>query len=274
MEGKSVIFEQMVGISAIPILVDSTDNEVIVNTVKSIAPTFGAIQLEDIAAPQCFEIEKRLQTELKIPVLHDDQHGTAVVVLAVLLTLAKRIDLKLTTCRIGIIGLGAAGLGISRLLFAFGAKEILGTDIRADAVQRFQGLGGRASNLDGVMAEADVVITTTGVPGLIKPETVRHGQTILALSNPDPEIDPEVAMANGARFAADGRTINNALAFPGLFKGALEADATSFTDAMQIAAAVAISGQTKADNLVPSILDREVHKAVAQAVAYAWKKAQ
>jgi malate dehydrogenase (oxaloacetate-decarboxylating) len=270
MEGKSVIFEQMVGISAIPILIDSIDSEVIVDTVKRIAPTFGAIQLEDIAAPQCFEVEQKLQRELKIPVLHDDQHGTAVVVLGALLTIARRMELKLSSCRLGIIGLGAAGFGIARLLLAFGVKEIIGTDIRADAVSRFEGIGGKASDLRGVMAGGDVILATTGVPGLIKGDMVRSGQTILALSNPDPEIDPEIAKSQGARFAADGRTINNALAFPGLFKGALKAGASRFTNAMQIAAAVAIAGQTKADNLVPSILDPEVHAAVALAVAYAW----
>lgn len=272
MEGKSVIFDQMVGISAIPILIDSMDSQVVIDTVLGIAPTFGAIQLEDIAAPQCFDIEEKLREKLSIPVLHDDQHGTAVVVLAVLLTIARRTDLKLSACRVGIIGLGAAGFGISRLLFAFGVKEILGADIKSEAVKRFQGMGGRPSDLEGVMAEADVVIATTGVPGLIKPELVRHGQTILALSNPDPEIDADIAKENGARFAADGRTINNALAFPGLFRGALDAEATRFTDAMQIAAALAINGQTKVDNLVPSILDKEVHAAVASAVAYAWTK--
>ncbi|PWU01706.1 MAG: NAD-dependent malic enzyme 1 [Candidatus Melainabacteria bacterium] len=271
MEGKAVIFEQMVGISAIPILIESTETNVVVQTVKNIASTFGAIQLEDIAAPQCFEIEQQLQNDLNIPVLHDDQHATAVVVLGVLLTIAKRIDLKLSACRVGVIGLGAAGFGISRLLRAFGVKELVGTDIRPDAIKRFEVLGGRASDLQGVMGLADVVIATTGVPGLIKPEYVRRGQTILALSNPDPEIDPDLAKASGARFAADGRTINNALAFPGLFKGALTAGATRFTEVMQIAAAVAIAGQTKADNLVPSILDPEAHAAVASAVAFAWK---
>lgn len=271
MEGKSVIFEQMVGISAIPILIDSTDTQVIVDTVKNIAPTFGAIQLEDIAAPQCFEVEERLQGELDIPVLHDDQHGTAVVVLGVLLTIAKRMDLQLSACRVGIIGLGAAGYGIGRLLYAYGVKELVGTDIRPDALKRFEKLGGTSDDLKGVMAKSEIVIATTGVPGLVKPELVRSGQTILALSNPDPEIDPEIAKQRGAIFAADGRTINNALAFPGLFKGALTVGATRFTDVMQVAAAVAIAGQTKADNLVPSILDPEVHAAVASAVAYAWR---
>jgi malate dehydrogenase (oxaloacetate-decarboxylating) len=270
MEGKSVIFEQTVGISGIPILIDSTDIDTIVNTVLQIAPTFGAIHLEDIAAPECFEIELRLQEKLSIPVLHDDQHGTAVVVLGALLSLSKRMDLKLRDCRVGVIGLGAAGTAISRLLLSFGVKELIGTDLRQDALSRLEKAGGKAANLDGVMGGADIVLATTGVPGLIRPEMVRHGQIILALSNPDPEIDPEIAKRNGARFAADGRTINNALAFPGLFRGALTSGATRFTDEMKIAAATAIAGQTKFDDIVPSILDPQVHEAVARAVAKAW----
>jgi malate dehydrogenase (oxaloacetate-decarboxylating) len=271
MEGKSVIFEQMVGISGIPILVDSNDPKVVIETIRSIAPTFGAIQLEDIAAPMCFEIEQRLQETLSIPVLHDDQHATAAVVLACLMTISKRTDIKIHDCRVGIIGLGAAGIGISKLLLAYGVKEIFGTDLREEAMQRLQALNGKAVTLAEVMSASDIVICTTGVPNLIKPEMIRYGQVILALSNPDPEIDPELAKQAGALFAADGRTINNALAFPGLFKGALQSAATKFTDEMKIAAAVAIAGQTKADNLVPSILEKEVHVAVATAVASAWK---
>jgi malate dehydrogenase (oxaloacetate-decarboxylating) len=269
MEGKSVLYEQLVGISAVPILIESGDVNVIVDTVKSIAPTFGAIHLEDIAAPECFEIEQRLQDELPIPVLHDDQHATAVVVLAALLTMTQRMGIDLASCAVGIIGLGAAGAGISDLLKAFGVKNRLGTDLRQDAMKRFSERGGKSTDLNGVMRESDVVVATTGVPGLIKPDMVKKGQVILALSNPDPEIDPETAIKHGAQYAADGRTINNALAFPGLFRGALKSGASSFTDAMKVAAAQAISGQTKMDNLVPSILDREVHEHVSKAVAVA-----
>lgn len=271
MEGKSVIFEQMTGISGIPILIDSDDPKVIIQTVKNIASTFGAIQLEDIAAPICFEIEQCLQDDLSIPVLHDDQHATAVVVLASLMTITKRTDLNLRDSRIGIVGLGAAGIGISKLLMAYGAKEIFGCDLRQEAMQRLQLLSGKPCNLNELMAVADIVVCTTGVPNLVKPEMIRQGQVILALSNPDPEITPELAKQSGARFAADGRTINNALAFPGLFKGALQVSATKFTDAMKIAAATAIAGQTKADNLVPSILEKEVHDAVTKAVVAAWQ---
>jgi len=270
MEGKAVLFEQLVGISAVPILVRSTDVESVVRTVQDIASTFGAIQLEDIAAPECFEIERRLQAGLSIPVLHDDQHGTAVVVLAALLTIAQRIKRDLPACTVGLIGVGAAGLGIANLLKAFGVRQIVGTDLRDDAMQRLEQIGGQRADHHGVMKAADIVVATTGKPGVIEPEMVRQDQVILALSNPDPEIKPEVALSRGARFAADGRTINNALAFPGLFRGALRAGASCFTDAMKLAAAQAIAGQTKHDILVPSILDREVHQAVADAVERAW----
>lgn len=270
MEGKSVLFGELVGINAYPILIDSQDSETIIRTVKAIAPTFGAIQLEDIAAPECFEIEERLQRELSIPVLHDDQHGTAVVVLAALLTITGRMRPVLNDSVVGIIGLGAAGSGIAKLLLAYGVKQIIGCDLREEAMARLEANGGHRATLAGVMEKSDIVVATTGIPGLVAPEMVRAGQVILALSNPDPEINPEVALAQGARFAADGRTINNALAFPGLFRGALRAGASSFTDEMKIAAAKSIAQQAKEDNLVPSILDRSVHQAVADAVERAW----
>lgn len=269
MEGKAVLFSQLVGISAVPILIESTDSDYIIETIKAIAPTFGAIHLEDIAAPECFDIEERLQNALQIPVLHDDQHATAIVVLGALLTITQRMGIDLASCNIGIIGLGAAGSGIAQLLHSFGVQKIFGTDLKQQAKDRLASIGGYPVDLQSVMSESEVVVATTGVPGLIKPEMVREGQVILALSNPDPEIDPDLAIACGAKFAADGRTINNALSFPGLFKGALMAGAPRFTDAMKIAAAHAIAGQTKMDNLVPSILDREVHKVVADAVALA-----
>lgn len=269
MEGKSVLYEQLVGISAIPILMDCTDADAVVSAVKAIAPTFGAIHLEDIAAPECFEIEKRLQDELSIPVLHDDQHATAVVVLSALMTITQRNGLDLTASKVGIIGLGAAGSGIAELLLAYGVKVVMGTDLRDLAMQRLASLGGKPASLSEIMSESDVVVATTGKPGLITPEMVRKGQVILALSNPDPEIKPEEALKRGALFAADGRTINNALSFPGLFRGALRAHARKFTTAMKLAAAHAICGQTKMDNIVPSILDREVHEHVSEAVAQA-----
>lgn len=274
MEGKAVLYEQLVGISAIPILIDSRNVDEIVSTVKGIAPTFGAIHLEDIAAPECFEIEQRLSDELSIPVLHDDQHATAAVVLGALITVSQRSGFHLQDCRIGILGLGAAGAGIAQLLQSYGVKEILGADLREDACERLKSQGGTPTDLNGVMQSSDIVIATTGVPGLIKPEMVKKDQVILAISNPDPEIDPELAIASGAKFAADGRTINNALAFPGLFKGALMAEAKEFNSAMKIAAAQAIAGQTRLDDLVPSILDKTVHEHVASAVSIAYSQEQ
>ncbi len=270
MEGKSVLYQQLVGISAVPILLNSTDIDVIVNTVAEIAPTFAAIHLEDIAAPECFAVEEQLQKRLNIPVLHDDQHATAVVVLGALMTITQKTGIDLGAAKIGIIGLGAAGFGIAHLLKAYGVREIYGCDLKQEALDRLKNSGGMPVDLTTLMKEAAVIVATTGVPGLIKKEMVRKGQVILALSNPDPEIDPELAIKCGADFAADGRTINNALAFPGLFRGALKIGATHFTDAMKIAAAHAIAGQTKLDSLVPSILDRDVHQAVAEAVAQAW----
>lgn len=271
MEGKSVLFEQLVGISGIPILIESTKTDEVIETIKAIATTFGAIQLEDIAAPECFEIEDKLQT-LGIPVLHDDQHGTAIAVLAALITIARRVDLNLNTSRLGLIGLGAAGTGIARLLMPFGVKEILGADLRQDALDRLKADGGTPTTIPDLMSKADIVIATTGCPGLITPDMVRKGQVILALSNPDAEIMPEVALEHGASFAADGRTINNALAFPGLFRGALSAGAKHFTHKMKIAAANAIADQTRAKDIVPSILDRQVHQEVANAVEKAWNE--
>lgn len=274
MEGKSVLYRQLVDISAVPILLNSTDVDVIVDTVAEIAPTFAAIHLEDIAAPECFAVEEKLQKKLNIPVLHDDQHATAVVVLGALMTVTQRTGIDLGTAKVGIIGLGAAGFGIAHLLKAYGVKEIYGCDLKQEALDRLEAHGGKPCDLPTLMKEASVVVATTGVPGLIKKEMVRKGQVILALSNPDPEIDPEVAIECGADFAADGRTINNALAFPGLFRGAMKIGATHFTDAMKIAAAHAIAGQTKLDSLVPSILDRDVHAAVAEAVTQAWLEEQ
>ncbi|MEH6634444.1 MAG: ATPase inhibitor subunit zeta [Halioglobus sp.] len=268
MEGKAALFSTFGGISGVPILIDSRDVDLIVETVVAIAPSFGAIQLEDIAAPDCFEIEQRLQERLHdTPVLHDDQHGTAVVVLAALQSAARISGVDLAACTVGQIGLGAAGLGIVRLLRSYGISRVLGADLSQEAQARLAVIGGVAADLEQVMAEADVIVATTGVRGLIKPEWVRSGQIIFALSNPDPEIEPSVALENGALFAADGKNINNVLAFPGLFRGALDAGARFFTDAMLLAAAEAISMAAPTGHLIPSPLDHTAHKRVAEAVA-------
>src|SRR5512134_532881 len=225
MEGKAVLFDVLVGINGVPILLQTKDTEEIIRTVASIAPTFGAIKLEDIKAPECFEIEERLDAMLEIPVMHDDQHGTAVVVLAALLNASRYVGMQIKNDVVGMVGLGAAGMGISKLLMAHGVRKMLGTDINKVAMAIFAKAGGKPMTLEEIMAAADIVICTTGVPGLIKKEMIRKGQVILALSNPRPEILPEDARAAGASFAADGRGVNNALAFPGLFRGALDARA-------------------------------------------------
>ncbi|HWZ62172.1 MAG TPA: malic enzyme-like NAD(P)-binding protein [Steroidobacteraceae bacterium] len=266
MEGKAALFADLVGINGVPILMTETAPERVVEIIAGIEMSFGAIQLEDFAAPECFEIEQQLQKRLSKPVLHDDQHGTAVVTLAALLNGTRNARLDVRSSVVGQIGLGAAGHGIARLLFAYGVREIIGTDLNADAVRRFEALGGQGTTLQGVMQRADIVVATTGAKGLIKPEWVRKGQVIFALSNPEPEIEPVVARERGAAFAADGKGINNLLAYPGLFKGALDAHARRFTDPMLMAAAEAIAGFARGDELVPDPLERELHETVTEAV--------
>jgi malate dehydrogenase (oxaloacetate-decarboxylating) len=267
MEGKAALFSTLAGINAVPILLEETDPGRCVDQVAAIASGFGAIQLEDFASPACFAIEEGLRARLEKPVLHDDQHGTAVVTLAAILNATRRAGRDLGDCVVGQVGLGAAGIGIVRLLQRAGARRVLGADLDARALARFTGMGGEASTLGQIMENADIVVATTGARGLIKPEAVRAGQIILALSNPDPEIEPAVALARGAAIAADGKGINNLLGFPGLFRGALDARAKHFTDAMLLAAAHAIAELAKGDDLVPDPLDRGVHQAVAAAVS-------
>ncbi len=271
MEGKAVLFDKLVGISGVPILLDSKDPSQIVETVCHIAPTFGAIKLEDIAAPECFEIEQRLAERLTIPVMHDDQHGTAVVVLASLINATRFTSTKLQNATVGIIGLGAAGTGIAKLLMAYGVKKVLGTDLSQSAKDRHEANGGEASDLAGVVGRSMIVVATTGCPGLIKPEMVQPGQVILALSNPDAEIKPQHALDAGASFAADGKSINNALAFPGIFRGALSARASRINNQMLVAAAETIAAHAEDGELVPGILNLDVHTAVSEAVAQAAK---
>jgi malate dehydrogenase (oxaloacetate-decarboxylating) len=266
MEGKAALFAKLADISGIPILIESGEPAVIVETVAAIAPSFGAIQLEDIGAPACFEIEAALVERLDRPVLHDDQHGTAVVALAALLSATNGVGRELADASVGQIGLGAAGIGIARLLLAGGVRKLLGADVNPSAVSRFESMGGIATDLDGVMARCDVVVATTGVRGLIRPEKVRPGQVILALSNPEPEIEPQVALRHGAASASDGKSINNVLGFPGLFRGALDARAPRFDDDMLLAAARTLSDLAPEGDLVPDPLDLDVHIAVAEAV--------
>lgn len=267
MEGKAVLFDQFVGISGIPILLNTSDPDEVVNTVKNIHKGFGGILLEDIGSPHCFEIEERLKAELQIPVMHDDQHGTAVVTLAAVISACKQTGVKVEDSVIGQVGLGAAGLAISRMLMAYGVKEVRGFDMDAEARDRLKDHGGTiVSSLDELMSTSDIIVATTGVQGLIKPEMVRKDQIILALSNPNAEIKPDVALKAGAAFAADGRLVNNILGFPGIFRGALNAYAKEISYPMLIAAALAIVESTKEGDLVPHPLDPHVHENVANAV--------
>jgi malate dehydrogenase (oxaloacetate-decarboxylating) len=266
MEGKAALFADLAGITGVPILLRETQPDRVVEAIAAIEMSFGAIQLEDFAAPECFEIERKLRERLNKPVLHDDQHGTAVVALAALINAARYAGRNLRESTIGQVGLGAAGTGIVRLLRAYGVGRVLGTDRSPDAIVRLTSLGGEGATLESIMAQADIVIGTTGVKGLIRPEWVRPGQVILALSNPDPEIEPLIARERGAAFAADGKGINNVLAFPGLFKGALSARATRISDVMLMAAADVIAQLARSDELVPDPLDKSVHERVAAAV--------
>ncbi|MBV8784901.1 MAG: NADP-dependent malic enzyme [Gammaproteobacteria bacterium] len=266
MEGKAALFAELVGLNGVPILLRDTDPGRVVETVLAIEGGFGAIQLEDFAAPECFAIESELRRRLAKPVLHDDQHGTAVVALAALLNATRYAGQELRGSTVGQIGLGAAGTGIVRLLRAYGVEHVLGTDRNAQALVRLKDYGGEATTLEALMQRADIVIATTGVKGLIAPALVRPGQVILALSNPDPEIEPLVARERGAAFAADGKGINNLLAYPGLFKGALAADARHFSDAMLMAAAHTIAAAARGDELVPDPLDKTLHEQVTAAV--------
>ena len=265
MEGKAALFSELADLSGVPILLTTRDADSVVATICAIEQSFGAIQLEDIAAPECFEIEARLREKLDKPVLHDDQHGTAVVTLAALMTATRRLGRSLRVSTVGQIGLGAAGTGIVRLLRAYGVSRVLGADRNPLAIERIRSMGAEGATLDEIMARCDIVIATTGVKNLIPADRVRPGQIILALSNPESEIDPLEAMERGAAFAADGKGVNNVLAFPGLFRGALAAHAPRFTDAMLIAAADAIA-QMAGEDLVPNPLDKQVHERVAAAV--------
>jgi malate dehydrogenase (oxaloacetate-decarboxylating) len=271
MEGKAIFYAQLAGISAVPILIDTKDVDEFVDTVVRIALGFGGIHLEDISAPECFEIERRLIEALPQPVMHDDVHGTAVVSLAAAIVACRDAGLRLDEAVVGQIGLGAAGFGIASLIKEAGAERVIATDPGEEARTRAAACGIEpVEDLETVMREADVVVATTGVPGLIRPELVRKGQVILALSNPAPEITIDDALAAGAAAAADGTVVNNVLGYPGMFRGALLAGASAMTTEMKRAAAWAIAGLTvEAEQLVPDVLDPKVHLAVADAVRQA-----
>jgi malate dehydrogenase (oxaloacetate-decarboxylating) len=267
MEGKAMLMETLVGLSGIPILLNTKDTDQIIQAVATIAPTFSAIQLEDISAPRCFEIERRLQDMLDIPVMHDDQHGTAVVTTAALKVMTRRAGVDINKAVIGQIGLGAAGHAIGKMLMNLTGNPVLGADLNEDALARFEQDGGKQSTLKEIMAECEIVVATTGVPGLIQPEMVRKGQVILALSNPKAEIDPDLALERGAIFAADGKSVNNVMGFPGIFRGAVDSRAPRITHEMLTAAVDVLVRMTPSGELMPNPLDKKVHREVARAVA-------
>lgn len=297
MEGKAMIFKQFSGIDAVPIVLDAKNQDEIVTIVKAIAPGFGGINLEDISAPRCFYIEKRLKKELKIPVMHDDQHGTAIVVLAALINALKVAKKEIKNIKIVVSGAGAAGTAVMMLLRLYGADNIIAVD-RAGAIYADRrGLQGHkkqlakttnlgcssnsalkceTGDLRATIAGADVFIGVSA-PGIVSEEMVKTmapRAIIFALSNPVPEIMPDVAKKAGAFIVATGRSdfsnqINNALVFPGVFRGALDAKIKNITDDMKIKAAKNLAFLVKrptADCIIPSIFDTRVVRAVARAM--------
>lgn len=291
MEGKACLFKRFGGVDAYPICLNTKDPEEIVRAVQLIAPGFGGINLEDISAPRCFEIEEQLIETLDIPVFHDDQHGTAVVVLAAIINGAKCLGLELPQVQTVISGAGAAGISICKLLMKAGVRDITLCDRQGAIWEGREGLNGaktamakvtnramRKGSLAEVMEGADLFIGVSG-PGIVTQEMVRSMSPqamVFALSNPVPEIMPELALAAGVKVVATGRSdfpnqINNLLVFPGIFKGALAARASRITEEMMIAAAYAIAGRVSPEELsreciIPSTFDMGVADVVAEAV--------
>ena len=266
LEGKAALLASLVGISGIPLLVESASVDQFVEVASAIAPSFGAVLLTDISAPRCFEIEQKLRARSSLPVMHIEQHATAVVILAALLNAMKQTGATLDTLTVGVVGLGSAGSGVARLLHSHGIKQLLGYDLRTEAMGRLAQLHGQRENLERIVARADVLICATGVARLIQAERLRKGQIVFALSTPDPEIDPAAALAAGAAIAADGRSLSNVLCFPGLFDGVLRCRARGFTEPMLVAAAKVLADAAAPGQLLPDPLDITVHERVSQAV--------
>ena len=294
MEGKCVLFKEFGGVDAIPLCVSSKDVDEIVSAVSLFAGSFGGINLEDISAPRCFEIEKKLKEKLDIPVFHDDQHGTAIVVLAACLNALKVVDKSLSDCRIAVCGAGAAA--IAKLMLSAGAGDVImcdkagiinreqhGGDVRFGEIARLTNRENRKGTLADAVKGADIFVGVSA-PNILSQDMVRSMKAdaiVMAMANPVPEIMPDAAKAAGARVVGTGRSdfpnqINNVLAFPGVFKGALAVRAREINEEMKVAAAHAIAGLA-ADGLseeyiLPDALDKRVAPAVAEAVALAAKK--
>ena len=291
MEGKAVLFKEFGGVNAVPICLDTQDTEEIIRTVVNIAPAFGGINLEDISAPRCFEIETRLKELLNIPVFHDDQHGTAIVVLAGIINALKVTGKKKEDCRVVINGAGSAGIAIAKLLLTYGFSHIILCDSKgiisrsADNLTPVKEEIAQVTNpedLKGTLADAlrgaDIFVGVSA-PGVVTEEMVasmNQDAILFALSNPVPEIMPDLAKAAGAKVVGTGRSdfpnqVNNVVAFPGIFKGALEGRASQITEEMKLAAAEAIAGlisddELNEDNILPQPFDPRVADTVSQAV--------
>lgn len=291
MEGKAVLFKEFGNVNAVPICLDTQDTEEIIKAVTYLAPGFGGINLEDISAPRCFEIEERLKEILDIPVFHDDQHGTAIVVLAGVINALKVVGKKKEDCRVVVNGAGSAGVAITRLLLTYGfpniimcdkvgivSKDTEGLNWMQKKMTEVTNLNNETGSLADALKGADIFIGVSA-PNIVTPEMVasmNHDSILFAMANPVPEIMPDVAKAAGARVVGTGRSdfpnqVNNVVAFPGIFKGALEGRATQITEEMKLAAAEAIAGlvptdKLSDDNIMPEAFDPQVAEVVANAV--------
>ena len=291
MEGKAVLFKEFGGINAFPICLDTQDTEEIIETVVRIAPAFGGINLEDISAPRCFEIEERLKERLSIPVFHDDQHGTAIVVLAGIINALKVTGKKKETAQVVVNGAGSAGIAITKLLLTYGFQNITlcdkagmicegmeGLNWMQEKMAKVTNLGKRTGSLADALKGADIFVGVSA-PGIVTPEMVasmNHDAILFAMANPVPEIMPDLAREAGARVVGTGRSDfpnqgNNVLIFPGIFRGALEGRACAITEEMKLAAAEAIASLVSEEelsdvNILPAAFDPRVADAVSQAV--------
>ena len=291
MEGKAVLFKEFGGVNAVPICLNTQDTEEIIKAVTWLAPGFGGINLEDISAPRCFEIEERLKELLDIPVFHDDQHGTAIVVLAGIINALKVVGKRKEDCRVVVNGAGSAGVAITKLLLTYGFPNILMCDKAGILSRTTEGLNwmqqkmtevtnpaGETGTLADALRGADIFVGVSA-PDIVTAEMVRamnHDAILFAMANPVPEIMPDVARAAGARVVGTGRSdfpnqVNNVVAFPGIFKGALEGRATQITEEMKLAAAEAIASlvpedELSEDNIMPEAFNPKVAELVAEAV--------
>ena len=291
MEGKCVLFKEFGGVNAVPICLDTQDTEEIIRSVVNIAPAFGGINLEDISAPRCFEIETRLKELLNIPVFHDDQHGTAIVVLAGIINALKVTGKKKEDCRVVVNGAGSAGVAITKLLLTYGFPHITMCDINGiiskdspdlnwmqKEMTKVTNLEGRIGLLADALKGADIFVGVSA-PNIVTPEMVasmNQDAILFAMANPVPEIMPDLAKAAGAKVVGTGRSdfpnqVNNVVAFPGIFKGALEGRATQITEEMKLAAANAIAGlvpeeELNENNILPEAFDPRVAETVSKAI--------